>query len=207
MYNDASLSSPLPHPNTRSVSIKMEGVKTVSEAGHGEINISRFVISFPFVCAGHFSPACHRGRGPLRRRRRGRRSGKRPRLTKGPFTFNVCKNLGFWTPSLMSMSHSRNLSVLLSTFEPTSYPLSADVISEWPQMSIVFPLADRRRETCPQSLKSQCVKVECLTGRPAARRGGGVLRPPGRVRQLGVPPRRHVVRADAALRAGLGRRR
>ena len=39
---------------------------------------------------------------------------------KGPFTFEVRKNLGFWYPlPPLSLSHSRNLSVLLSAFEPT----------------------------------------------------------------------------------------
>ena len=43
---------------------------------------------------------------------------------KGPFTYDDYINMGFLDPlPLWSLSHSRNLSVLLSAFEPTSLPL------------------------------------------------------------------------------------
>ena len=57
--------------------------------------------------------------------------GERKEGRKGLFTYDVRKNLRFFYPSPLSLSHSGNLSVLSSAFEPT--PFSAGVIFEEPQ--------------------------------------------------------------------------
>ena len=48
---------------------------------------------------------------------------------RGDTKMTFAKFLDFWTPPPLSLSHSRNLSVLSSRFDqPPSLPLSADVI-------------------------------------------------------------------------------
>ena len=56
----------------------------------------------------------------------------------------------------MSISHSRNLSILLSAYEPTPSPLSADVICERPLKGEVHMTSTRRRRgLCPNPLRTE----------------------------------------------------
>ena len=85
-----------------------------------------------------------------------------PPILGGRSHMNSAKFWDSWTP--LSLSHSRNLSVLVSRFgHPFSLPLSEDVICEWPLASFlssssIYPLSISS-QSAPPSFSSHCFVV------------------------------------------------